>query len=576
MPEAAGEVRALDERVGLEPCAQVAQHGVEVHFGGGTVEGRDRERGEHHLAPGLEPLAELARALEAPHQVGGDGLAALVVAREGREHAGIPGPLLEQLGGHLDEVGLGLDARDPGPALPAREQAVEQVAELVEQRAHVAVLEQAGIAGLAAGEVADQRGLGDLAAGHAAAHVELRRVAVLVGARVHVEVEAPDHLPALHHLPALDRRVPHRRVRAAAKAHAEQPRREVEHALEHALERQVGPHLARVEVVLGAAHLLGHEAGLPGLNHRGARVVRALAAQQGLGVGRGARPRDLDDALHERARGGGALDHLVRGHVVRPVGEAEQGRELVALRDQALEHRLVRGIGAVVELEVHAAAQVVARGVEEHRGGVGVVDGERDRAVRAGGMAGDEVRGQPLELARVRDRDPALVGADVAGELLPDRHQLVRQLAHPLPGGLVAVHAREPEFPQRLLDVVPGGAVRARQVERRERVVHPAVERQLGAVGRGALRHLLGGVAQRRVGVHVLDQRGRRAGGLELDQGVVVGTQGVLERARPAHREQARDRRARALETLRRASLERGGIGGAGPERGVALGGRGP
>jgi len=44
----------------------------------------------------------------------------------------------------------------------AAEHGMEQVAELVEEGHHVAVLHETGIAGLAAGEVAHQRGLGNL------------------------------------------------------------------------------------------------------------------------------------------------------------------------------------------------------------------------------------------------------------------------------------------------------------------------------------------------------------------------------------------------------------------------------
>ena len=140
-----------------------------------------------HLLPGLGALAEVVGRAHPLDQVGRDRLAGRV-GREGLQDVGVPGPLLEHLARRLDEVPLGGDAGEPGPADVPAEHVVDQVAELVEERHHVVVLHQAGA------EVADQRALGQLAAGHAVGDRELRGVLVLALARVQVEVDPAEAL----------------------------------------------------------------------------------------------------------------------------------------------------------------------------------------------------------------------------------------------------------------------------------------------------------------------------------------------------------------------------------------------
>src|SRR5690606_7318785 len=97
---------------------------------------------------------------------------------------------------------------------------------------------------------------------------------------------------------------------------------------------------------------------------------------------------------------------------------------------------------------------------------------------------------------------------DVAGEVLADADQLLLQRADPFPGRLVAVHTGVPKVPQRLLDPVPGGRVGAAHVDLPQRVVDPAVQRDVGG---DLVEFLFGGVGRGagvRVWVHLADQGG--------------------------------------------------------------------
>ncbi len=85
---------------------------------------------------------------------------------------------------------------------------MHQVAELVEEGDHVAVLQQAGVACLAAGEVADQRGLGQGAPADAGDDGRGGEPLVLALAGVHVEVEAAHVSAAVEDLEDRNRRVP--------------------------------------------------------------------------------------------------------------------------------------------------------------------------------------------------------------------------------------------------------------------------------------------------------------------------------------------------------------------------------
>ena len=99
------------------------------------------QRRVEHLRAHVGALAELLGRAHLRDQLARDRLA-VGVRREGPQHVGVPGPLLEHLRGRLDEVPLGGHAGEPGPRVVPGQHVVHQVAELVEQRDHVVVLHQ--------------------------------------------------------------------------------------------------------------------------------------------------------------------------------------------------------------------------------------------------------------------------------------------------------------------------------------------------------------------------------------------------------------------------------------------------
>src|SRR3546814_322826 len=106
----------------------------------GTLDVQDvGDGGVVALGPGQESLAELLPVTHPGDQARGDRRTRLV-GGEGGQHVRVPGPLLEHLAGRLDEVPLGGDPGEPDPLVPSRQHVVQQVAELVEQGDHLAVL----------------------------------------------------------------------------------------------------------------------------------------------------------------------------------------------------------------------------------------------------------------------------------------------------------------------------------------------------------------------------------------------------------------------------------------------------
>ena len=205
----------------------------------------------------------------------------VVVAREGRQHVGVPGPLLQHLAGRLDEVPLGGDAGEAGPLALAGEDVVDEVAELVEEGHDLVVLHQAPV------EVADEHALGELPAGDALDQVELGRVLELALARVQVEVDPPDAGAVEVDVVAGDLVVPGAGVlpRDGRPPEAEQPAGDVEEALADLLEREVGAHDLPVDVVLLPPDELGVVARVVGRSRR-PRTGRRRACARG-----GRRPR---------------------------------------------------------------------------------------------------------------------------------------------------------------------------------------------------------------------------------------------------------------------------------------------
>ena len=141
------------------------------------------------------PLWKFLAASSLSKSARGSGAPVSTCARHVRHDVPLPAEILHDLAGQLDRVPLdALDARDARDLDPGQ-QLVQPVAELVEDRDHLVVRERRGLAvdrrRQVAGEVGDR--MLDVRAGAAAVdRVVHPRAALLVLARVHVEVELPE------------------------------------------------------------------------------------------------------------------------------------------------------------------------------------------------------------------------------------------------------------------------------------------------------------------------------------------------------------------------------------------------
>ncbi len=202
-------------------------------------------------------------------------------------------------------------------------------------------------------------------------------------------------------------------------------------------------------------------------------------------------------------------DHLDLGVVVGPRPVAQQVGRLAPHRQQVLEDLVVGGPGDVVGSEAQLAAGVRV-GTERREGDqVGIVGGDPHQTVVAGRVRRAVVvgqAGQPLG----GDPDRADVVADVAAEVLGERDPELAELAQPVAGGVVAVHAGAAEVAQRVVEhparagVESAVGARVESVEDGEQV---AVLAQLGDVLLDLLAQLVGPVAHGGIGVHLRPQR---------------------------------------------------------------------
>ena len=165
--------------------------------------------------------------------------------------------------------------------------------------------------------------------------------AALVLARIPVGIETSQQRAVL----VVDRvvlrpRIPDRRARLLGHAHAEQAPGDLEHAVDHALQREVRPQRLLVEVVQRLALLLGVVGHVPGLEF--ARAVRKLAAEglQFLVLARGSAPRSSRfRSPRNRAR---ALAGLA------PCGRPARNRRNRDSRPAAPSRAAARGCGAMI------------------------------------------------------------------------------------------------------------------------------------------------------------------------------------------------------------------------------------
>jgi hypothetical protein len=263
------------------------------------------------------------------------------------QHLGLGHPVLVQLRRQLDEVAQHLGA---GQALVfhAAQQAVQAMAELVEQRAHVVEAEQRRLPCRAAREVVvvQDDGRGAQRAALVAQRVHPGAAALGRTREVVLQEQAAQAPVGVEDLVGAHIGVVAGDIGPGLEAQAEQPSGAVEHRGHHAVQREIGLDLGLVQLEAGAPGLLGVEAPVPGLELvRGAG--RGHGPQHGLALARLRRQRRLPDALQQVHDGTLAARHGVLQRIVGIAGMAMQPGCLGAqLEDLAAELAVV-GVAAV-------------------------------------------------------------------------------------------------------------------------------------------------------------------------------------------------------------------------------------
>mmetsp|Transcript_63646 Transcript_63646/g.146406 ORF Transcript_63646/g.146406 Transcript_63646/m.146406 type:complete len:501 (+) Transcript_63646:250-1752(+) len=317
----------------------------------------------------------------------GQRLAGLVVLGE-LVHGGlVVAPVLHELRGQLD--GVPLHVIDAGRVRvgDAREHVLQAVAELVEQRLHLAEGHEGGLVahgrGAVAGEVRHRQPAQHLAL--ADTHIHPGAAALLGWARVGVQVERGDPLASLSiiDVPEGDVRVPGLRVPRGRRhnLHAEQPPGEPEHALLHGGQGEVWAQLLLLEGVLLLLLPLGPEAHVPqrqrALEPPRRRVLLELG-QLPLGHGEALGPQQLRELVHRGHRGGhlGVQAHLGVGRVAQRPGHllleredlADERRVVLLARGGALEEGPVDLLAGAAVPQVLHGRQVGGRVQGDHPG----------------------------------------------------------------------------------------------------------------------------------------------------------------------------------------------------------------
>ena len=354
-------------------------------LGGVLVVEIERERGVVELRAHPVGAAKGAGELHLLDDFRGEDFAGLIVPGEGLQQLFVAEELFKHLRGHFDEVAFGGEAGEAGPLGLAAEDGVHQVAELVEEGDDVGVLQQAGIVGIACGEVADERGFRHGAAADAGDDGRGGEPFVLALARMHVEIEAADGPAAVEDLEDGDGRVPGGRA-GRTELDFEEARGGLEDAGLDLRVGEVGADGLGVEVEGGAAELLVPVAAAGDVDARSGSGWRLRAKSRTSSMlAAGALAAGLVELGEEGADIGGRAHHLVGGGQIGPAAEAEDGGDLLAGGEQVKENLLVGRIGAGVVGEEHALARSSGLdGEGHHRLHLGRVGGEGDAALGVG------------------------------------------------------------------------------------------------------------------------------------------------------------------------------------------------
>ena len=299
---------------------------------------------DHDAAP------EVARRLEAAHEVFRDRLARLDVLREAAQHVELEDVVLEEARRRLHEVVLrGSPEARPRDHVAAHDP-VYQMAELVEEGDDLLVFHERGpVRHLRVGEVAHEHVVRQLPAYQAELVTERGRPLVLARPRMHVEGDEAGGLSIHGHREVLGVLVPRLGI-DLGEDKAEELRREVQDRLPHRAVFEIGTHLARVKLetlVLRSRDVVLH---VPHANALDAAVVPARDLQQcrvlaiSGSLGRGAHV--VEEAVELRGR----RHHLVLEVVRGEVRVAKRLRELVPRVPELVEDLDVAPSPVVVRL----------------------------------------------------------------------------------------------------------------------------------------------------------------------------------------------------------------------------------
>ena len=284
-----------------------------------------------------EAALEVPRREHPVEQLARQRRAGFDVRRHPREHVALPAEILHELAGKLD--GIPFDALDAGHAgdLDARQQLVQAVAELVEQRDDFVVRERRRAAVGRCRQVAGEEGdrmLNLRARATAVDRVVLPRAALLAGARVIVEVELADQRARrIGDVEEADVGMPRRRA-ALADRNAVERFRDAEEAGQHLVFREIAADLLfgereslRLELLRRIGEIPRREIGEAELGSGERLEFRVVAPGEGFGAAR--------EIAQEAEHFVDALRHLGDERQLGKMRVAEQLRGLAAQLEEA-------------------------------------------------------------------------------------------------------------------------------------------------------------------------------------------------------------------------------------------------
>ena len=501
-------------------------HGVEIlaeEIGQAGVE-LEIELGEGQLAHESGRAHVVFRGDHLGEELLGDRLVGLEVACEEIQRFPVPAEILHDLGRELDEIPRHVRARQ-GFHGDLAEQAVQQVAEFMENRFHLAMGQQRRLAIDGRAHIPDDQAEVRLAERAGVQRVHPRAAAFGL-ARVPVGVERAKVRgrfrivnlvePALG-MPGLDRA--HSGFQLAD-GDAEKPGADLEHAGHHAIHREIRTQHLLVEIIVFLALLLGPVSGLPRLQqvhrlHGFGRLI--LGEQLVLGKERGVDPGV--EILDEGERRASRFRHPAQQGEIGEMLVAQDFGLLVAEFEDAPDQRGVVERAGRADLRgsfPHLAANLPVMQV--------LHDGEHRRELQceAPGVfmalcagirrrSGARGLGQARQLGLVGDDQfPRIGGVEhMLGILLRDLGKLGLDRGDPRLFLRRQVRAGIPETFQRFLDEA--------LLDRRKRA-------DLGTATDG-LDHLPQAVVQRQRGVKIRDLRKHPAERLALCGAVAHGVQ---------------------------------------------------